>query len=129
MPLYIFQHPKTQEIAEVYQSMSDEHIYIDSKGIKWDRVFTKPTASIDTTIDAFSSSDFVNKTRGKRDTVGDLWDRSAELSAKREKMLGKDSVKESAQLDYVKRTGKEHPNVRQERIKKVHQATIKALQD
>jgi len=39
MPAYTFQHPKTEEVIEVTQSMTDEHVYIDEKGVRWKRVW------------------------------------------------------------------------------------------
>lgn len=129
MPQYIFQHPTTEKTIEVIQKMDDEHEFFDKDGVKWNRIFTKPQASIDTTFDPFSSRDFVDKTRGKSDSIGDLWDRSAELSNKRERILGKDSVKEKAQQSYTQKTGKEHPSIRQERLKKVKNATLQTLKN
>jgi hypothetical protein len=129
MPIYLYQHPKTEKINEVYQSMEDEHIYIDPDGVKWNRVFTKPQASIDTQIDPHSSKDFVEKTRNKNATIGELWDRSAELSEKRAKTGGRDETKIKAQESYTRRTGKEHPSIRQERMKKVKSATLETLKN
>lgn len=129
MPIYLYQHPKTEKITEVYQSMEDEHIYIDPDGVKWNRVFTKPQASIDTQIDPHSSKDFVEKTRNKNATIGELWDRSAELSEKRAKTGGRDETKIKAQESYTRRTGKEHPSIRQERMKNVKSATLETLKN
>lgn len=39
MPIYTFQHPKTEEIVEITQSMTDKHVYVDEKGIEWKRVW------------------------------------------------------------------------------------------
>ena len=39
MPLYTFQHPKTKEVIEVNQSMTDKHVYTDEKGVEWNRVW------------------------------------------------------------------------------------------
>jgi hypothetical protein len=112
MPVYLFSNPKNpREVKEVVMSVNDEHVYIQN-GIKWDRVFTVPTASIDTEINENNSGDFVEKTKKKNYSIGDLWDKSAELSAKREKTIGRDPVKEKAANDYKKRTGKEHPHMR-----------------
>ena len=33
MPLYTFQHPKTKEVIEINQSMTDKHVYTDEKGV------------------------------------------------------------------------------------------------
>jgi len=129
MGLYIYQHPVTEEIVEVWQTMNQEHAYIDSNGISWSRIFTKPQASIDTQIDPHSSRDFVEKTRNKRGSIGEMWDKSAELSEKRTKIGGHDPIKEKAQQSYTQRTGKEHPSIRQERMKKVKSATLETLKN
>ena len=58
MPIYIFQNPNTKEIKEIIQSMNEEHIYIDSNGLKWDRIFASPQTSIkDTKLDFRSKKD------------------------------------------------------------------------
>lgn len=108
MPIYLFQNPKTKEIKEVFQSMNDEHVYSE-KGVQWERIFTIPQASIDTQIDAFSESSFKNKTSNKRETLGDLMDRSKELSEKRKDVAGVDLVQQKFFEDYSKtRKGKKH---------------------
>jgi hypothetical protein len=91
--------------------MNDNHEFTDEKGIQWIRVFSIPNTAVDTEIDPFSYTDFVNKTNGKKGTVGDLWDRSAELSEKRKKKAGKDLIKEKAIQDYRKKCkGARHPH-------------------
>jgi hypothetical protein len=112
MPLYIFQHPKTKKIVEIIQGMNEDHIYIDDKGVKWERVFTKPQASIDTQMSADNPKDFVNKTKNKNYTLGQLWDKSAELSQKRGGISGKDEVRDKAEKSYEKKTGKRHPHAK-----------------
>lgn len=109
MPIYLFQHPKTQEIIEVVQRMCEPHTYSDAKGVVWDRVFTKPQAAVNTQISATDSKSFVDKTRGKNYSLGQLWDMSAELSAKRGGVTGQDPVKAKAEQSYKKKTGKPHP--------------------
>ena len=93
MPIYIYQHPKNGKTVEIFQGMNDEHTYKDKKGVEWRRVFTAPTASIDANIDPFSEQAFIEKTGKNKGTVGDLWDRSKEMSLKRaEKRDGEDPV-------------------------------------
>lgn len=82
MPEYFFQNPKTGEIKSIIQRMNDIHEFSEN-GIKFDRLFTVPQASIDTNIDPRSSRDFVEKTGRKKGTIGDLWDKSAECAEKR----------------------------------------------
>ena len=86
-----------------------EYIYENEvDGVAYDRVYTIPHASIDSKIDADSESDFVAKTKAK--TYGELWDHSAEMSAKRaEQHGGKDPVKqEFFEKNASKRGGKKH---------------------
>lgn len=91
-------------------SMKDKHEYIDESGYKWNRVFTCPQMSVDTEINPFNEREFVEKTKLKKNlTVGDTWDISAELSKKRERLAGKDFIKEKTELAYRKKTDKDHP--------------------
>lgn len=109
MPIYLFQNPNTGKIKEIVQPMNVEHIYSEA-GIKWERIFTIPQASIDTEIDAFSEDSFKKKTAGKKETIGDLMDRSKELSEKRQSIAGTDPVQNKFFEDYSKtRKGKKHP--------------------
>lgn len=110
MGLYLFQHPKTGKIVEVFQNMNDEHVY-EENGVKFDRVFTKPNAGVDTQVDLFSSQDFAEKTGKKKGSVGDLWDQSKELSEKRKNKLGYDPIETKYFDEYSKkRRGLKHPN-------------------
>jgi predicted nucleic acid-binding Zn ribbon protein len=109
MPLYLYQNTETEEVIEVLQGMNDKHEYFDAEGKEWKRVFTVPTASIDTKINPFSSNDFVNKTSNKKGTVGDMMDLSSELSQKRADQTGsEDPVKRKLFTDYEKKVGKKH---------------------
>lgn len=114
MPIYIYQHPKTKKIIEVIQKMNEDHIYIDDKGVSWERIFTKPQASIDTQIDPNSSKEFVSKTAKRGMTVGEMMDLSAELSEKRGGTTGKDEVRDKAEKAYQKKTGKRHPHAKKQ---------------
>ena len=109
MPIYQYSHPKTGEIANVFQGMNDKHEFFRD-GVKWNRVFTVPQASIDTQIDAMSQKDFVEKTGKKRGKLGDMFDASREASDKRKQIMGHDPVKKKYWDDYAaKRKGKRHP--------------------
>ena len=95
MPIYLFENPKTGETVEVIQGMKDRHTFIDDQGVEWVRVFSVPNATIDTQVDPFSPKSFKASTDGKNMTVGNLWDKSKEMSEKRAQKLGtKDPVKE-----------------------------------
>ena len=94
MPLYCYINEKTGETVEVIQKMTDTHEY-SRDGVAWKRVWLKPRMSVDSIVtDPYSSKQFVAATN-KPDTIGSLWDRSAELSQKRADKDGVDGVKES----------------------------------
>ena len=107
MPEYIYKNPETGEQITVWQSIHEEHSY-EIEGVNYDRVYTVPNASIDSKINAESESDFTEKTKAK--TYGELWDASAEMSAKRaDTHGGKDPVKQEHFEKYSKkRKGKKH---------------------
>ena len=110
MPIYIYQNPTTKECIEVVQSMNDKHVYIDEKGVEWKRVFLGSQLNTESSIDHWSSNDFVEKTRNVKGSYGDMLDRSAELSEKRAKDHGGiDPLREKYFKDYSKkRKGSKH---------------------
>jgi len=115
MPVYLYQHPNTEEIIEVTQKISDNHSYTDDKGVEWNRVFTVPHASIPmmNRIDANSEQDFLRRTESTGGTMGDLFDLSQELSEKRKSERGDsvDPVKQKFYKNYSKkRNGMKHPD-------------------
>ena len=110
MPLYTYEHPETEETIDVIQGMNDEHKYIDEDGVKWKRVFYSPEASIDSSIDPFSAQSFRDKTDSTKGTMGDIMDKSKELSQKRKDKLGYDPVQQKYFQNYSKkRRGIKHP--------------------
>lgn len=112
MPLYTFEHPKTKKTIDIVQTMNEKHEYIDAKGVKWNRVFSKPQAAVNTQINPYSATEFASKSAGKNLTVGDVWDMSAEASNKRADKEGVDPVKDKAIKDYAKKCkGALHPQV------------------
>ena len=130
MPLYLYENKETGEVVEVLQGMKELHEYngIDDrqKGL-WRRVYVNPTLSSDTKVDAFDKKSFVNSTVGKNDSYGDLFERSAEASAKRAERYGKDPVKEKHYAEYNKMTnGKLHPEQQKEKFKKAVEKADKA---
>lgn len=108
MGQYVFKHPTLEKYVEVVQRMNEKHIYIDSEGIEYERVWRVPQMAMDLKMDPFSKNDFL-KRMNKRCKVGDMMDESAELSEKRAKIAGKDPLKEKIFTDYEKKTGHEHP--------------------
>jgi len=113
MPIYTYKNPKTEEIIEVSQSMTQKHEYTDSAGVIYERVFESLNLSRDESIDPFSERDFADKTRKKNYNLGEMWDASKELSEKRKSITGKDKIKEKQLINkYEKRTNniKENPS-------------------
>lgn len=109
MPVYSFHNPEDEsEIIDIVMSMNEKHEYWKD-GIQWCRVWCKPQASIDTKWDAFSNQQFVERTGKMKGTMGDLFDKSKELSMEREKMVGKDETKEKRMQQWSKeRNGKKY---------------------
>ena len=106
MPLYIYKHPNKEEYEEVFQSMNEEHSYSDKEGIKWQRQFTSPEISSQKITNPWDSNAFVNQTGDNKGTMGDLMDRSAELSDMRAKENGGvDPIKEKKFKEYSKTRG------------------------
>lgn len=119
--IYVFKHPKTEEIIEIFQNINDEHEYFTEENgqqIKWQRVFTVPNASIDSKIDPYSKKSYIEKTSKLKGHYGDLQDISRELSEKRaEENGGKDPVKEKYFKEYSeKRNGQQHPQAKKKKI-------------
>ena len=71
-----------------------------------------PQLNTISSIDPWNNNDFVNKTADMKGTVGDMLDKSAELSAKRaEESGGVDPVKKEFYKNYSKeRKGAKHPS-------------------
>jgi hypothetical protein len=109
MPLYVYQNPVTDEYIEVLQGMNDEHVYIDSEGLEWRRIFFVPNANFDTEVDPYNKSDFMKATENKKGTIGEMMEYSRELSEKRAEKDGKDPVKEKYYKEYEKKNHMKHP--------------------
>ena len=111
MPFYQFIHPNTDEVVEVMQSMKDDHVYIDEHGIKWERVWTVPQASIDTQVDHNDKNAWMRKMENKKLTVGEMEAQGEQLSRKRAKENGGvDPLRRKYFDDWSKkRKGKKHP--------------------
>ena len=118
MAIYLFENPNNkEEIVEIVQSIHEKHEYIKD-GIKWNRIFTVPNASIDSQLNPDNPQDFVKYTSSRKGTIGDLMDLSAELSNKRKDKKGIDPVKEKYYDKYAKdRKGTKHPDVRKRELK------------
>ena len=120
MPLYLFSNPSNEnDIIEVIMSVNDNHEFIKD-GIGWNRVFTKPNASIDTKNDAYDDKKNLQKIANTKGTIGNMEDFAAEQSAKREEKLGVDPIKQQTYEKYSKeRGGKIHPQQRAEKAKQL----------
>lgn len=109
MPIYSFQNPETGEVIDVFQSMNEKHEFFNEVGLEYKRVYYSPNMSIDSQIDAFSSKDFAEKTRNKKGTIGDLLNKSKELSEKRGGQ-NNDPVLRDFYSSYQKDNGVKHSN-------------------
>ena len=111
MPFYTYINPDTEEVIDVAQSINENHVYIDKNGLEWRRVFTVPEVNTHGTLKADTTEkQFSDYTKNEKGSMGDLYDRSAELSEKRKKIYGKDPVKKKYFNDWSKkRKGKVHP--------------------
>lgn len=114
MPYYLFEHSDTQEVHEIWFHMNDDKVYngpSDDQNGKWKRVWTVPQAAIATRIDPYSTKDFVTSTSNKKGiTMGQMWEKSAEMSKKREDKEGIDPVKAEFYKNYQKSTGLKNIN-------------------
>ena len=120
MPIYIFQNPKTKEVVEIVQRMDEIHSYTNEYGIEYVRLYTIPNCSIDSKIDAYSSKDFAEKTRNKKGTIGDLLNKSKELSEKRGGQSN-DPVLKTFLSSYEKEKGVKHSlQIKNEKIEKAN---------
>ena len=109
MPLYTYEHPESEETIDILEKMDDVHVHIDKDGVKWNRVFHSPNAAIDGNIDPFDSKAFVDKTGANKGTVGEMMDRSKEMSEKRKDKRGYDPVQKKYFKEYSeKRRGTKH---------------------
>ena len=110
MPVYIFQHPITEEYKELFFGMNDEKVFIDEENTEWIRVYSSPELNTVGQTDPWSHNDFMNKTSSKKGTIGDMLDHSEELSQKRKDTIGYDPLKKKYYDNYAKkRGGARHP--------------------
>lgn len=115
MPSYIFENPQTGEQTEIIQGINEDHRFVDNNGTEWRRIFVNPNVSTDTQFNPLSSKDFVEKTRNKKGSLGEIWDKSKELSEKRKEITGEDGVLKNYYKKYSEqRRGKLHDDVRKQ---------------
>jgi len=91
--------------------MDEEKLY-QKDGKVWERVFSSPQLNTSSSIDPWDNSSFVNTTSNTKGNMGDLIDRSKEMSLKRaEQNNGVDPVKQKYFENYSKkRAGQLHPD-------------------
>lgn len=82
MPYYIFENPVSKETKEIFFKMTEEKVFMDEKGLKWQRVYSAPQIGVDVNIDPYSKKSFMKKSQ-KPGNIGNLFDLSKELSEKR----------------------------------------------
>ena len=114
MPYYLYEFEG--RVVEVFQHMNDIHEY-EENGNKFKRIWNNPQMSVDTVSDPYSAKDFA-KITNKPGRLGELWDRSAEMSAKRKDKDGVDFLKEKAYEKYEKKHKATHPEKRKEMVEK-----------
>lgn len=123
MPLYTFQKFTMKDGERVFEEKFDERYYplsdfpkwgfvhTDEKGDTWARVYVAGMQIISNVIkDPNNAAEFVEKTRNKKGSVGDLLDQAKELSEKRAQQNGGvDPLQKKYFEDYKKkRNGVEH---------------------
>jgi len=112
MPFYTFSNPNTGELVDLFFHMNDKKKYIDENGVEWKREYHSPELNSTGTVDPWNSKQFVDKTGKNKGTIGDLLDRSSDLSKERASQNGGvDPVKEKYYKRYSKeRNGAIHPD-------------------
>ena len=110
MPQYLFANPNDEtQIVEVFFHMNDKKFYIDENGVEWRRIYTVPQACVDSDFDPRNKDEFIRR-GAKYSTLGDLMDKSRELSEKRAEKEGFDPKRREFFYEYARaRKGKRHP--------------------
>ena len=112
MPLYTFSHPETGETKDLFFHMNDEKKFVDPNGTEWRREYHSPELNSTGSSDPWDSKQFVEKTGKNKGNLGELLDRSSDLSKERASQNGGvDPVKEKYYEKYSKnRNGAIHPD-------------------
>lgn len=111
MGIYIYHHDEKNETVEVVQKMNDVHVYSGTSGNEegWRRIYTVPQACVDSDFDPRNKDEFIRR-GAKYSTLGDLMDKSRELSEKRAEKEGFDPKRREFFDEYARaRKGKRHP--------------------
>lgn len=131
MPFYDFEHIENGKVVPVFFHMNDEKVYNGEDGKetgKWRRVYSVPLAAFDSIINPFDPKSFTAATNNKKgQTVGQMWERSAELSKMRADREGVDPVKQKFYDKYKKETGLKNQHQSQEETAKKAKELVKKL--
>lgn len=126
MPLYDFFNESTQETREIFFKMDDIKEYNGEDGTEigqWRRLYSSPQLSIDNNFDPNNREEFARRA-AKYSTIGDLADKSRELSEKRKEKEGFDAVEKKFFSDYsASRKGARHPKDLPKKVETKH-ATV-----
>ncbi len=130
MPVFDFTHEPSGETISHHVPLNapdkERHEQVrDGKVYK--RVYAAPLAARDTKAGDATAADFKRTTEGKNVKVGDLWKISAEMAHERQQRQGRDEVTEKHHAQYLKETGKPHPDVQKREAKKASDALYKQL--
>lgn len=126
MPVHDFTDEASGETIAVYVPANAsplEHQQQERDGKVFKRVYSAPRPARDMGYGDSTAEDFARKTasdkRGLK--VGDLWEISAEMSARRAQRDGVDLVKEQYYETYEKENGEKHADVaRRERLERAN---------
>lgn len=109
MPIYVFSHPKTGQVKEIFLPMNGPITYSEG-GVIWTREYAFNVAVKDSPVNPWKQNDYMRKTQEMRGNLGDVMDLSRELSEKRaQDNGGVDPVKQTYFKEYSqKRGGRKH---------------------
>ena len=108
MPNYLFEHVETEEIVEVFFHMNDNKVYNgknDAEPGLWKRCYSLPQMAVDAKWDSMDLKKCTEKTGKMRGNMGSLYDKAAELSAERTRIMGHDPLKEKKMEQWSKERG------------------------
>lgn len=128
MPIHQYEHPETGKTIDVYvpaNASTTEHSLQIVEGQVYKRVYSAPLVAqnLGTRHGDATAADFQRCTGGKRGfKLGDAWEVSAEMSAKRaDRNGGLDPVAEDRYARHEKETGEKHEDVvRREKLSKAN---------
>ena len=117
MPEYTYCNIENEEEQRdfVFKMNDVKPDVIEVDGKKWRRDWSalRIQGAVDGKLNCWSERSFVEKTAKMKGTVGDLWEKSQELSSQRAKEAGgQDPILQKNYKDYAKKTrGAAHPDL------------------